>query len=52
MFGFLPPFDHPRHLKSGPFPPPPPWVGGIITHRFITFKLHRKQSGKVPQPVL
>ena len=26
--------------------------GGIITHSFITSKLHLKQSGKVPQPVL
>ena len=26
--------------------------GGIITHSFITCKLHLKQSGKVPQPVL
>ena len=25
--------------------------GGIITHSFITCKLHLKQSGKVPQPV-
>ena len=25
--------------------------GGIITHSFITSKLHLKQSGKVPQPV-
>ena len=24
----------------------------IITHSFITCKLHLKQSGKVPQPVL
>ena len=26
--------------------------GGIIKHAFITCKLHLKQSGKVPQPVL
>ena len=26
--------------------------GGIITHSFITCKLHLKQSGKVLQPVL
>ena len=26
--------------------------GGIITHSFTTCKLHLKQSGKVPQPVL
>ena len=26
--------------------------GGIVTHSFITCKLHRKQSGKVPQLVL
>ena len=26
--------------------------GGIITHSFSTCKLHLKQSGKVPQPVL
>ena len=26
--------------------------GGIITHSFITCKLHLKQSGKVRQPVL
>ena len=26
--------------------------GGIFTHSFITCQLHRKQSGKVPQPVL
>ena len=29
--------------------------GGIVTvytHSFIACKLHRKQSGKVPQPVL
>ena len=26
--------------------------GGIITHSFITYKLHLKQSGKVSQPVL
>ena len=26
--------------------------GGIITHSFITCKLHLKQSGKVPQLVL
>ena len=25
---------------------------GVITHSFITCKLHLKQSGKVPQPVL
>ena len=25
--------------------------GGIITHSFITCKVHLKQSGKVPQPV-
>ena len=25
--------------------------GGILTHSFITSKLHLKQSGKVPQPV-
>ena len=24
----------------------------VYTHSFITCKLHRKQSGKVPQPVL
>ena len=45
-FWFLPPFDHPRHLKSGASPPP--CVGGIITHPLITCKLHRKQSGKAP----
>ena len=26
--------------------------GGIVTHYFISRKLHFKQSGKVPQPVL
>ena len=26
--------------------------GGVITHSFSTCKLHLKQSGKVPQPVL
>ena len=26
--------------------------GSIVAPSFITCKLHRKQSGKVPQPVL
>ena len=28
---FLPPFDHPCHLKSGVPPLPPPWAGNQVT---------------------
>ena len=30
-FWFLPPFDHPCHLKSGGFPPPPGSISGSIS---------------------